>query len=305
MISTAPLPTRLGRALARMRRLLGRERVFADGPVLAQFARTTLRNAPRAIAVVRPSGAGQVPKVLRIAREQRISLYPISRGRNWGWGEACPVTEGQIILDLGDRDRILEINAELGYAVIQPGVTHGQLARRLASDAPDWWLESTNAGPETSIVGNALERGLGMNDRMSSVCGLEAVLPDGTIVRTGFGNFPRSRVTHIAKWGVGPNLEGLFSQSNLGIVTRMGVWLAPRPRGAECCFISLAESALPGLIEALRDLRLRNVLTTNAHIFRVRGRGDGCRWLAIGAIYGSAEMRTVYRGEIAAVVGRL
>src|SRR5262245_40298350 len=102
MISTASLPKRLGRALGQMRRLLGPDRVCADGPVLAQFVRTTLHDAPKAIAVVRPSRVGQVPELLRIAREQRVSLYPISRGRNWGWGDACPVTERQIILDLSN-----------------------------------------------------------------------------------------------------------------------------------------------------------------------------------------------------------
>jgi 4-cresol dehydrogenase (hydroxylating) len=303
MTSAVPLATRLSRALAQARRLLGPERVLADGAALELIGRTTLRDAPKAIAVIRPARAAQVPKLLRIARRHRISLYPISRGRNWGWGEACPVTEGQVVLDLSDLARILEINAELGYAVIEPGVTQGQLARRLALDAPDWWLESTNAGPDTSIVGNVLERGLGMNDRTTSVCGLEVVLPDATVLHTGFGNFPRSRVTHVAKWGIGPSVEGLFSQSNLGVVTRMGIWLARRPRGAECSLVSVAESALPRLIDALRDLRLRNVLTTNTHIFRVRGLDRSCRWLAIGVIYGSAATRAAYRSEIQAAVG--
>jgi 4-cresol dehydrogenase (hydroxylating) len=212
------------------------------------------------------------------------------------------VTDGQVVLDLGGLDRILDINAELGYAVVEPGVTQGQLARALASAAPQWWLESTNAGPDTSIVGNALERGLGAGDRTASMCGLEAVLADGRTVRTGFGNFPRSRVTHVAKWGLGPNLEGLFSQSNLGVVTRMGLWLAPRPRGAECCLVSIAAAALPQLIDALRPLRLGGTLPTNVHIFPVRGRDHEPRWLAVGAVYGSAPMRAAHRSDIEAAV---
>src|SRR5262245_61865486 len=282
---------RLRRALAEWRRVLGTERVIVDGKTLRRYARTTLMRAPTTPAVIRPSRVGQVRELLRIARAHRVSLYPISRGRNWGWGEACPVTAGQVVLDLGGLDRILELNAELGYAVVEPGVTQGQLARTLASDAPHWWFESTNAGPETSIVGNALERGLGMSDRTASVCGIEAVLPDGTTLRTGFGNFRRSRVTHVAKLGIGPNPEGLLSQSNLGVVTRMGIWLAPRPSGAECCLISLAAPDLPQLIDALRPLRLRNVLATNVHVFPVEGQDRRSRWLAVGVIYGSAETR--------------
>ena len=295
----------LGRALAQWRRLLGPQRVLIDQTTLERYARTTLRRAPMTRAVIRPERAEQVSKLLRIARDHRVPLYPISRGRNWGWGEACPVTDGQVVLDLGDLDRIIEINAELGYAVVEPGVTQGQLARALASAAPGWWLEATNAGPETSIVGNTLERGLGAGDRTASMCGLEVVLPDGRTVKTGFGVFPRSRVTHVAKWGVGPNLEGLFTQSNLGVVTRLGLWLAPRPRGAECCFISVASPALPQLIDALRPLRLEGALPTNVHIFPVHGQDHQPRWLAVGAVYGSAATRAAYRSDIQAAVASL
>src|SRR5262245_30462072 len=109
---SAPLAIRLGRALAEARRLLGPERVLVDEMTLNRFGRTTLRRSPKAVAVIRPERAAQVPRLICIAREHGISLYPISRGRNWGWGEACPVTAGQVILDLGDLDRIVEINAE-------------------------------------------------------------------------------------------------------------------------------------------------------------------------------------------------
>src|SRR5262249_18058703 len=274
--------------------------VLVDHARLARYRRTNLSRAPAAAAAIRPERAEQVPGLLRIAREHGIPLYPISCGRNWGWGEACPVTAEQVVLDLGDLDRIVEVNAELGYAVVEPGVTQGQLARTLASTAPQWWLESTNAGPETSIVGNTLERGLGMSDRTASLCGIEAVLPDGEIVRTGFGNFPRGRVARRAKWGVGPNLEGLFSQSNLGVVTRMGLWLALRPRGAECCLISVAASALPRLIDVLRPFRLRGMLATNVHIFPAPGRDGRPRWLAVGVLYGAAAARAAVRRDIQA-----
>jgi 4-cresol dehydrogenase (hydroxylating) len=292
-------------ALALWRRLLGPECVLTDQPTLNRYGRTTLRGAPATRAVIRPHRADQIPGLLHIARTYCIPLYPISRGRNWGWGDACPVTGGQAILDLGGLDRILEINAELGYAVVEPGVTQGQLAEALAAEAPEWWLESTNAGPETSILGNTLERGLGMGDRTASVCGLEAVLPDGQLLRTGFGNFPHSRVTHLAKWGIGPNLEGLLSQSNLGVVTRMGIWLMPRPQGAECCLVSVPAGALTRLIDALRPLRMRGVLTTNVHIFPVSGHDRQPRWLAVGALYGADVLRAAYRSEIEQAVAGL
>jgi 4-cresol dehydrogenase (hydroxylating) len=292
----------LARALDRWTAVLGAGRVAADTPTLGRYARTTLSGAPAAQAVLRPASAQALPDVLAIAGEEGVPVYPISRGRNWGWGDACPPTSGQAILDLRDLDRILELDAELGVAVVEPGVTQGQLAAALEAQAPQWWLECTNAGPDTSIVGNALERGLGMAERLASVCGLEAVLPDGSVVRTGFGAFEGSRVSHLARWGVGPNVEGLFSQSNLGIVTRMGLWLMPRPAGAEACFLSVAAEALPALIDALRPLRLRGVLPTNTHLFRVCGTDCDHRWLAVGAVYGTPEVRAAHRREVEAAL---
>ncbi len=285
-------------ALDQWRKLLGSSRVRDDADTRGRYARTTLAQAPSTRAVLRAKEASQIPHILRIARDHRIPLYPISRGRNWGWGDACPVTAGQVILDLGDLDRIIEIDETLGYAVVEPGVTQGQLASELAARAPAWWLESTNAGAQTSIIGNTLERGLGMGERTTSMCGIEAVLPDGHTLRTGFGAFPGSRVAHLAKWGLGPGTEGLFCQSNLGIVTRMGIWLKPRPAGAECCMISTPADRLPALLDALRPLRLHGILPTNVHVFPVMGLAGEPRWLALGAIYGPSATRAAHRLEI-------
>jgi 4-cresol dehydrogenase (hydroxylating) len=81
-------------------------------------------------------------------------------------------------------------------------------------------------------VGNALERGGGrtpMRDHWNAVCGLEVVLASGEVLRTGMGAMPNSEVWHQYKYGFGPLVDGLFSQSNFGIVTRMGLWLMPAP----------------------------------------------------------------------------
>jgi 4-cresol dehydrogenase (hydroxylating) len=81
-------------------------------------------------------------------------------------------------------------------------------------------------------VGNSLERGGGrtpMRDHWNAVCGMEVVLPSGEVLRTGMGGLPNTQVWHQYKYGFGPLVDGLFSQSNFGIVTRMGIWLMPAP----------------------------------------------------------------------------
>jgi 4-cresol dehydrogenase (hydroxylating) len=82
------------------------------------------------------------------------------------------------------------------------------------------------------LVGNALERGGGytpMRDHFDAHCGMEVVLPNGDVIRTGMGALPNAKTWQQYKYGFGPQVDGIFSQSNFGIVTKMGFWLYPEP----------------------------------------------------------------------------
>jgi 4-cresol dehydrogenase (hydroxylating) len=106
-----------------------------------------------------------------------------------------------------------------------------------------------------------------MGDHFAHVCGLEVLLPTGEFIETGFAAFPDSRSAATSRWGLGPSLDGLFSQSNLGIVTQMTVWLMPAPEAFEAFFFRAEDSAgFTALINSLRDLRMRDVLRSAAHI---------------------------------------
>ncbi len=61
---------------------------------------------------------------------------------------------------------------------------------------------------------------------------MEVVLADGDFVRTGMGALPGAGTWQQFKYGMGPLVDGLFSQSNFGIVTKMGFWLMPQPEAA-------------------------------------------------------------------------
>ena len=68
---------------------------------------------------------------------------------------------GYLIIDLCNLKRVIEINEELAFAVIEPGVTQGQLADELKQRNSRLMLDVTGAGPDASIVGNISSGDLG------------------------------------------------------------------------------------------------------------------------------------------------
>lgn len=250
--------------------VLGKQHVLTDDETLERMSRSTLPIANKPLAVLRPANTREVSAVVQIAAEHGQSLYPISRGKNWGYGSACPTTAGQVVLDLGRMNRILEINEDLGYAIVEPGVAQGQLFEELQSRRAPLMLDVTGAGPDASIVGNTLERGFGhtpYGDHFAHSCGFEVVLPDGNVIDTGFGGFENAQATNVFANGIGPHTDGLFSQSNFGIVTRMTIWLMRQPERIKAFAVRMKdESLLEPLIEVLRELRQEDILRTTVHV---------------------------------------
>ena len=249
---------------------LGDAKVDTTPETLARYARTMLPQGTTPDCVLYPDTAAEVQAIARIAQTHEHGIYPISGGKNWGYGDACAPTDGAAIVDLGWMNRILEIDRELGYAVIEPGVTQQQLYEAVRDQAPDYWVDVTGAGPDATIVGNMTERGFGhtaYGDHVRTTCGMTVVLPDGRLLETGFGHFPDARTAHVYPYGVGPILDGLFMQSNLGIVVQIGVWLYPKPEAFSFFLVRIPEEHhLPELVERLRPLRMHGVLNSAVHI---------------------------------------
>lgn len=277
------MPATFSAALDSWRQALGTAAVEVEQSRVRNFGRTTAANSPLPLAIIQAASSAQVVAAVKIAHQYQIPIYPISCGKNWGHGDACPVREGQVVLDLSPMNRIVEINSGLAYAVVEPGVTQGQLAKRLDTES-GLMLDVTASTPDSSLLGNYVERGDGFSpygDRFAHCCGMEIVLADGTLMETGYGRFPTSDngCKYLSKWGVGPSLDGLFSQSNLGIVTRLGIWLIRKPEQVLGLFASVSDAKFPVMIEHLRELHLGGVLQNPIHfynatrVFASQGRG--------------------------------
>ncbi len=221
-----------GRAIKALAAAVGEKNVFtaADDQVAYSdhFSADESRHRPG--GAVAPSTVEEVQAIVRIANEYRIPLWPISRGKNFGYGGAAPVVAGSLILDL-TRMKKIEVDVENGTVLVEPGVSFFDLYDYLQTHKIPLWL-SVPGNSWGSVAGNALDRGVGYTpygDHAARICGLEVVLPQGELVRTGMGAMANSPNWQLYKPGFGPSWDTMFCQSNFGIVTKLGLWLMPEP----------------------------------------------------------------------------
>jgi 4-cresol dehydrogenase (hydroxylating) len=258
----------LGHAVAEWQSLLGPEHAATDPERLGRLQQSVSGWSREIGAVLEPVSTPQVIGVVEIANRYRVPLYPVSQGRNWGLGSFVPVRDGCAIVDLGRMNRIVEVNGQYGYAVLEPGVTQQQLFEHLRERHPTLFFNVTGSSRDTSVVGNWLERGIGyFRSRAEEGSGLEVVLGNGQLLHTGFGHLPGAAATHLYRFGVGPSLDQLFAQGNFGIVTRMGISLLHcAPSGAAVICTVPDTAGLERLIDILVELRRSEQIRWVAHV---------------------------------------
>src|SRR5690606_7914333 len=109
---------------------------------------------------------------------------------------------------------------------------------------------------------------------------------DGDIVRTGMGAAPNSKTWQQNKWGYGPWVDGLFRQSNMGVVTKMGFWLMPRPEALISGTVQVFnEQDIVPLMDILNLLENKLVVNGSTQLGTSFG-GNGPAWTLTIPIYG-------------------
>ena len=257
-------------ALAAWQDILGHAHVDLQPENLRAAATATFATIQQILAVLRPSNQEEVQICMKIANRYRIPVYPVSTGKNWGNGSSVPVMDNCVVMHLGRLDRITELDLKQACVTIEPGVTQGQLVNYLRKVKSGLWVDVTGASAHTSLIGNIMERGVGYSpysNRIAHISRIEVVLPDGELIVTGFGKYHNAHADRIYPFGLGPSLDGLFAQSNLGIVTRLTLWLMPEPERMECFYFkAYGEDQLTDIIDALQPLKLRGILQSAVHI---------------------------------------
>lgn len=223
----------LANAIHAWEKELGTEKVSLQ---VDSYQKNTIGSHRSIPAIVKLSNASEVAAAIKIAQKFNIKVYPISTGNNWGYGSALPVTESCVIFDLKSMNKIVDFDAELGTVTLEPGVTQQMLYDFLQKRNANFLVPVTGAGPDCSILGNALERGYGITphtDHFAAVNCITAVLPNGEIYRSNFSEVNGEQIDKIHKWGLGPYLDGIFTQSNMGIVTQITIDLKKKPECIE------------------------------------------------------------------------
>ena len=219
--------------------------------------------------ILYPETAEEVRQIVLAANRFQVSLQPYSTGKAWGLGSKLSARGGLVLVDMHRMNTIIEVNEEFGYAIIEPGVTQHQLFTHLDETGSNFFCDTTGSGQDTSIVGNALDKGVGYNmERFKQLLNLEIVLGDGRIFKTGFGHYEGCKAVHTFPDGIGPSYLRMFLQSNFGIVTRATVELRRRPE-KNCMFLTYlkSEDHLGDAIGVLKGLKQQGLINSVTHYY--------------------------------------
>ena len=260
-----------GDLISALHAILGTDGVKADADSVELVTRTCVPFRTLPSAVVYPRNVAEIQAVIAAAREHDVPVWPVSTGKNWGYGERSATYDHGITMILDRMTQIVQVDEQLGLAIIEPGVSYKQLNDHLKRTGSRLWADCAGTTQHASVIGNALDKGRGltpMADHFGSLCGMDVVLPDGRVLETGGGTTGHNHVRHLYKWGVGPYLDGLFAQSNLGIVVRAGIWLMPAPEVFDfAAFEYKADpSRLGAFIDDLRELVMARALRSHPHL---------------------------------------
>ncbi len=210
--------------LAPLTKLLGADKVTTSAEIIAAHSGDKWSASHPPDAVVFAETTADVSAVLAFARQRKLPVT--TRGAGVGYVGGCVPVLGGIVLSVMRMNRILGIHPEDGVAIVQPGVITRDLqdaARELGWEYPP----DPASLKECSIGGNIATnaggpRCLKYGVTRSYVIGLEVVLADGRILRTG-GRLHKNKT--------GFDLIGLFtgSEGMLGVVTEATLRIIPKP----------------------------------------------------------------------------
>ena len=216
--------------------VVGKQFVSANPAICASYTSKSIMGLESQIGevIVRPRYTNEVRSVLIWCSDRLIPVSPLAAGLSGGF--AMPVYKPSgVVLDLGRMNRIIEIDEDNRYAIIEPGVTAGELWAYMKKYHPKYIPPiADGAPPAASIIGDNIDRGFSlvtssMGPQSEIFMGAEVVIPTGDILN--YGSMALHGAKPFYRWGLGPELFSTLmgSQGTMGIVTKGVVKIFPHP----------------------------------------------------------------------------
>jgi len=214
------------RVLKQLREIVGSEYATNDEALMFPYSYDLTWVTPHMPDyVAMPRTVQEIQRILRLANRERLPVIPYVTGTNIGG--LCIPEEGGIILDLKRMKQIPEINTEVQYAIIEPGVSHAQFSTALKEKGFEfsWGVHPASA----SVMALTLNHGIGhLNGRFGInsqfISSMEVILPTGEVAKIGSCAYSDSWHSLYPL----PMLSGLFIGwlGTTGIITKLGVWIS-------------------------------------------------------------------------------
>lgn len=275
--------------LDELRAKLGGDAVLTDTDVTASYRRDMMPLAPHGnpLAVVLPADVAGVQATVRACAAVGVPIVP--RGAGSGLSGAANAIDGCVVLAMTKMNEILEIDADNRLAVVQPGVVN--LDFRNAVEKHGLFYPPDPSSYDWCTIGGNLSTNAGglccvkYGVTTDSVLGLDVVLADGELLRTG-----RRTVKGVA----GYDLTKLFigSEGTLGVITKATLALRPLPQApatlvatfdhADAAGTAVTRVIREGLVPSLMEIMdSSSIKASEAYLKTEIGPGDDCAALLL------------------------
>ncbi len=251
--------------------IAGKGQVATDQATLDKFSQDESWMPPkRPDWVVTVKDIDQVQKVVQLANQQKVPVVPRSSGVGFH-GSGIP-EEGGIVIDMQGMNRVLRIDTRNKWALVEPGVTYGQLQKDLESQG----FRAVNPllpHPQKSIISCLLEKNPRLTSKMhldEIILTMQLVLPTGDRFRTGSLAVPLPGLkpeevpdkTHSGLCNaLGPGIDWwrllTGSEGSFAIATAMNFKISPLPTKQQVYFLTaktLEELVEPAYLILRREI---------------------------------------------------
>lgn len=260
-------PEKVARAKEMLTEALGAEWVTDDPVILIGYSRDQgplPATFPHLVAM--PSSTEDVAEVYRVANECEVDVIPMGTGLTT-MGLHIPLYGG-IIMDLRRMDKVIEMDGENCYMIIQPGVNY--LVAQVEAQKVGCRVLNPSTAATAGVISNhafcnintlASKYGFGIDN----IVDMTMVLPDGTILKTGPASYGAVKA-HVG--GPGPDMASLFRYAfgQLGTVTEMTLRIYPEAEHIYQIFPAYEKDDLACVIEVLYKVANENLTLELAHM---------------------------------------